>query len=54
MPPLVVDTDASFAPEGEKSPIGLVVFWRGTVTAWRTLKLELITQSVCEAELGGV
>ena len=54
MPPLVVDTDASFAPEGTRSPIGLVVFWCGTVTTWRAAKLELIAQSICESELGAI
>ena len=46
-----VSTDASFAPTGKNSPVGMLVQLFGCTVAWRASRTHLVCQSVCEAEL---
>ena len=48
---LVKYTDASFAPQGEKSVGAAVVLFQGCAVAWRTGKQKMIATSSAEAEL---
>eukprot|EP00971_Amphidinium_carterae_P089842 1778922-Amphidinium_carterae.1 len=47
-------SDASFAPTGRKSPLGVLVEMNGVVVAWRASRMQLIAQSVAEGELGAI
>ena len=48
-----VFTDASFAPGGDRSRSGVVVFWMGGIVHWRTKRQPMATLSTPESELGG-
>ena len=48
---LEISTDASFAPTGKRSPLGMLIQIFGVSVAWRASRTHLIAQSVCEAEL---
>lgn len=44
-------TDASYAPRGGASQLGVAVMWAGGVVSWRSSKATLTSMSSCEAEL---
>jgi rubrerythrin len=46
----VVYADASFAPQGEKSTSGWIIFVNGSVVVWKTLKQSITAKSSAEAE----
>ena len=48
-----VYTDASFAPGGDRSRDGVVIYWRGGLVFWYSKKQHLATLSTPESELGG-
>ena len=45
-------TDASFAPAGDRSRTGVVIFWKGGIIFWHTKRQSMATLSTAEAELG--
>ena len=45
-------TDASFAPAGDRSRTGVVIFWKGGTIFWHTKRQGMATLSTAEAELG--
>ena len=51
--PMVVSTDASFAPEHEqfRSVTGIIVQHRGNALQWVSMRQPFVSQSTCEAEL---
>ena len=48
---LTLFTDASFAPEGERSHGGALVVWRGTAITWRSWRQGMTTLSSAESEV---
>ena len=48
---LEVYTDASFAPECQRSQEAAVIYWRGMTIHWSSSRQAFIAQSTCEAEL---
>ena len=48
---LVAYSDASFAPEGERSHTGWVVFLHGLPVCWRSARQPFVTLSTAESEL---
>ncbi|CAE7800726.1 GIP [Symbiodinium sp. CCMP2592] len=48
---LITYTDSSYAPDGDKSHGGAVVFWSGSPVAWRSGRQGLIATSSAETEL---
>ena len=48
---LITYTDSSYAPDGEKSHGGAVVFWAGCPIAWKSARQTLMTTSSAETEL---
>eukprot|EP00975_Prorocentrum_lima_P067820 12917177-Prorocentrum_lima.AAC.1 len=48
---LDISANASFAPGGERSRIGVVVEVLGAIVHWASVKQSLTTLSSCEAEL---
>ena len=51
--PMVVSTDASFAPEHEqfRSVTGIIIHHRCNVLQWVSMRQPFVSQSTCEAEL---
>ena len=47
-------TDASFAPDSEKSHSGWVVLMAGSLLSWRSSRQTTVSISTAEAELGAV
>ncbi|CAE7767290.1 RE2 [Symbiodinium sp. CCMP2592] len=48
---IVTYTDSSYAPDGDRSHGGAVVFWSGSPVAWRSGRQGLIATSSAETEL---
>ena len=44
-------TDASYAPEGDRSHAGIITFWSTSPISWRSSRQSLVTTSSAEAEL---
>ena len=44
-------TDASYAPEGDRSHAGMITFWSNSPISWRSNRQSLVTTSSAEAEL---
>ena len=47
-----IETDASFAPDGDRSRTGIVIFWRGNLIFWHSSSQSMATLSTAEAEMG--
>ena len=48
---LIAYSDASYAPEGNRSHTGWVVFFHGSPVCWRSARQAFVTLSTAEAEL---